>query len=144
MEIELDKFALLEDDRNLNHPNQCDAFLCAKHGKEYARLINHKRCSRPGCWRRGSLRRKDGSWILERTHHMQEHFKDPTISPQTDSDTGGRDQLDDDCSAATEMGEDAYSNRTKFVVRQGGGRIANGRGKGSGGSRPSKYPMQSG
>lgn len=77
LEIELDKFALLEDDRGLNRPSQRDAFLCAKHGEAYAMLINNKRCSRPGCWRRGGLWKQDGGWLLEFTHHAQGHFKGP-------------------------------------------------------------------
>ena len=47
LEVEPDRFALLEDGRNLNHADQLSAYLCAQDGKEYATLINNKRCVRP-------------------------------------------------------------------------------------------------
>ena len=79
-EDEQGRFVLLEDDHNLNHAEKLDAYMRAKHGKECEMLINNKRCSRPGCWRRGSLREQDGKWLMEGSSHMPDHFKDP--SPQ--------------------------------------------------------------
>lgn len=68
-EGELGRFVRLEDDQNLNRAEQPDAYLFAKHGKEYAMLVNNKRCSRPGCWRRGILwgNMESGRWNVRRT-----------------------------------------------------------------------------
>lgn len=44
--------------------------------KAYATLINNRRCSRAGCWKRGSLWEQDGDWLLECPRNTQEHFKD--------------------------------------------------------------------
>ena len=79
---ELDKLVLLEGDRNINRAEQLDAYLCAKHGMEYVMLINNKRCSRPGCWRRGSLWGQDGKWLLECSSRMKDYFKGPPPQPK--------------------------------------------------------------
>ena len=50
--------------------------------KGYVMLINNKRCTRPGRWRRGSLWGQDVKWLLGCSSRMQDHFEDPPHQPK--------------------------------------------------------------
>ena len=75
---ELGKYFLLGDDILPSRPDVRAAFLCDHHGEEYITAIRNARCSHAPCWHRGSLRGRDGEWMMECPYRMQSHFDKTT------------------------------------------------------------------